>query len=119
MRILSIRQILLIVVAFVIVSVSALEFYEYIMGPERDLLEYVGCRDASDMTRYYELVDAGDREAASRFMKEHDCAVVWQARALSVQNRRPDAVCLRPSGKVDCYWTPESVLAPVQRSKRE
>jgi hypothetical protein len=93
--------------------------YQYVVGRERDVVQYVGCRDVGDMTRYYEYVEAGDHEAASQFMKEHDCEVVWQARVFSVQSRRPDAACLRPSGQINCYWTPESVLAPVQRSKRE
>src|SRR5438874_5821387 len=71
-----------------------------------------GCTVQEHFLKMARLAAANDLEAMSRFMNSKPCR--WLAPGTLVQvenslepNARSDtsAICLRPKGAIDCYWT--------------
>lgn len=70
----------------------------------------VGCKDRADEDNYRSLAHEGTNKAAVAFANQRglDCISLSPGIIGVLENvsASHDTTCLRPIGKVDCYWTP-------------
>lgn len=103
------------------VFLSAVAAISLTFSAQADVMNdnFVGCKDASDMSSIVEFLSDGDVEAFKKFATEKvvsgDCILLEKGQQVKLKDFSilSGKACVRPRGETSCYYIPaELIMTP-------